>query len=75
MPSYCKYYLDNFMIDLSQKSENQQGQKWQLFLPTSGLIAFCVNAKIKKCVCFRNNSLFFIVAATQYNYKKSEMNK
>jgi hypothetical protein len=54
--SQMKYFI--------QKSPIQQGQKWQLFLLTSGLVFIVIgllyyNTTIKKCeLAFKANSLF-----------------
>jgi hypothetical protein len=39
------FNLPNIAIKIIQKSTYQQGQKWQLFLPTSGLVSFVLLKK------------------------------
>jgi hypothetical protein len=63
--------------DLIQNSTDQQGQKWQLFLPTSGLVfAFCVFATVKRReLVLEANSLFDCCNDTERNYTKPEVIK
>jgi hypothetical protein len=56
----------SFPLDLIQKSTNQQGQKWQLFLLTSSLLYFvCVVVNKQTWSLLLKQTQILIVAATQ----------
>jgi hypothetical protein len=53
--------------NLVQKSTNQLGQKWQLFLLTSGLVylLFILLQQLKNASLYSKQTYFLIVATTQ----------
>jgi hypothetical protein len=68
------------LLDLIQKSINQQGQKWQLFFFTSGLVKLhflccCNDEKVWACMQSKFISIFFYfhIIFTFVNYHSNKL--